>query len=253
MIPESSAARPEDTVPDPVPLKKSVSRPLSGRRKNAPSENGNEIWFLTLSDLLLLLVIFFVLLFGLSWQQQNQPRSAPVASAQPPRTHPVAAPVNTVEALTAPPISGLEKELEEFLGTAAVPGVTLERRGPALVLTFPEQIVFDTGEARLKPEADPTLAAMGTFVALRPELLVEVHGHTDDRPIRNSRYPSNWELSAARATQVARALIARGTAPRQISVKGFGEYQALAPNDSETNRLKNRRVEVHFSFPGGIS
>jgi chemotaxis protein MotB len=251
MIPASPAVSPEQQVPEPVSLKKSVARPLTGLRKNTPADNGNEIWFLTLSDLLLLLVIFFVLLFGLSWQQQNQPRPAAVVARQAPRTPPVA--VNPEEALPAPPLSSLEKELEEFLGTATAPGITLERRGPALVLTFPERIVFDTGEARLKPEAAPILTEVGIFIEQRPEVLVEVHGHTDDRPIRNGRYPSNWELSADRAAQVARALIARGAAPRQVSVKGFGEYQTLAPNDSETNRLKNRRVEIHFSFPGGIS
>ena len=62
-------------------------------------------------------------------------------------------------------------------------------------------------------------------------------------------YPSNWELSADRATQVAKSLIRRGINPAQVSVKGFGEHRALVPNDSEFNRLRNRRVEIHFNIP----
>jgi chemotaxis protein MotB len=253
MNPAPRTAPVDESPPEAVPLKKSGYRPPTGLRRRSAADNGNEIWFLTLSDLLLLLVIFFVLLFGLSWQQQQRSQPASVASGPAPPA-PVAAPeARPVETLAPPPLSSLEEDLNESLGRAAASGVTLERRGPALVLTFPERIVFDTGEARLKPEADPILAAVGALVQLRSELLMEIHGHTDDRPIRSPRYPSNWELSADRAAQVARALIDRGAAPQQISVKGFGEYQALAPNDTEANRLKNRRVEIHFTLPGGLS
>ncbi len=253
MNPAPRTAPVDDPPPEAVPLKKSGYRPSTGLRRRSAADNGNEIWFLTLSDLLLLLVIFFVLLFGLSWQQQQRPQPASVASGSAPPAPAAAPETQPVETVAPPPLSGLEKDLNESLGTAAASGVTVERRGPALVLTFPERIVFDTGEARVKPEADPILAAVGALVQLRSDLLLEIHGHTDDRPIRSSRYPSNWELSADRAAQVARALIARGAAPQQISVKGFGEYQALAPNDTEANRLKNRRVEIHFSLPGGLS
>jgi chemotaxis protein MotB len=253
MMPERPVARAAEINPEPVPLRKSAGRPSAGLRRKSVPDSGNDIWFLTLSDLLLLLVIFFVLLFGLSWQQLKQPSSAPASAGPALAKVPAEAPAAPPDALTPPPLSSLEKDLSEFLGTAAASGITLERRGPALVLTFPERIVFDTAEARLKPGADPILTEVGNLLQLRPELLVEVQGHTDDRPIRNTRYPSNWELSTDRATQVARTLITRGAAPQQISVKGFGEYRALAPNDTEANRLKNRRVEILFSFPGGLS
>ncbi|HSO72021.1 MAG TPA: OmpA family protein, partial [Thermodesulfobacteriota bacterium] len=144
----------------------------------------------------------------------------------------------------------LEQVLSNSLGLgAAEQGITLERRGPELVLTFPERIAFDSGQAGLKLSAEPVLEKLGAFILNRPEILVEVHGHTDDRPIRNTKYPSNWELSADRATQVAKSLIRRGINPAQVSVKGFGEHRALVPNDSEFNRLRNRRVEIHFNIP----
>jgi chemotaxis protein MotB len=259
-----NSVQPEYQIPapefEPLPVKKTRTFPLSRTRKPAAGDNANEIWFLTLSDLLLLLVIFFVLLFGLTWQQQSRQASSnpPVAQAALSKAPP---PAQQPEASRPDPrIAGLpvQKEVPENMEQALSSslglnpeeqGVTIERRGPGLVLTFPERIAFDTGQADLKPSAEPILEKVGVFILNRPEMLVEIHGHTDDRPIRNPRYPSNWELSTDRATQVAKSLIRRGINPAQVSVKGFGEHRALVPNDSEMNRLKNRRVEVHFNVP----
>ena len=125
--------------------------------------------------------------------------------------------------------------------------VMIERIADRVTLTFPERIVFDPGQARLKPTCQSTLEKVASFIHDRPFLLVEVQGHTDDKPINTSRYPSNWELSVDRATQVSRSLIGLGVNPTQLSVKGFGEYRPLLPNDSDTSRLTNRRVEIQFS------
>jgi len=127
--------------------------------------------------------------------------------------------------------------------------VMVERVADLVILTFPERIVFDPGQAQLKPAAQTTLDKVASFIKERPYLIVEVQGHTDDQPISNTRYPSNWELSVDRATQVAKALIGLGVNPTHLSVKGFGEYHSLYPNDSDENRLKNRRVEIQFSSP----
>jgi chemotaxis protein MotB len=245
---------------EPLPAKKTRTSHLSRSRKPTSGDNANEIWFLTLSDLLLLLVIFFVLLFGLTWQQQSRsaaiipPVAQPaVSKTPPPAQQPEAAhpdPLAAVLPAQKKVPENLEQALSNSLGQDfEAQGITLERRGPELVLTFPERIAFDTGQAGLKPSAEPILEKVGAFILPRPEMLVEIHGHTDDRPIRTPRYPSNWELSADRATQVAKSLIQRGINPTQVSVKGFGEHHALVPNDSEINRLRNRRVEIHFNFP----
>jgi chemotaxis protein MotB len=247
-------------VSDPLPVKKTRTSPQSRTRKAASGDNANEIWFLTLSDLLLLLVIFFVLLFGLTWQQQSRSAAIDPLAAQsvsaptpPAARQPEAAPPDPrVTGLPEPKQvpENLEQVLFSSLGLDSEDqGITLERRGPELILTFPERIAFDTGQAALKPSAEPILEKVGAFIVTHPEMLAEIHGHTDDRPIRTPRYPSNWELSADRATQVAKSLIRRGVNPALVSVKGFGEHRALAPNDSERNRLRNRRVEIHFNIP----
>ncbi len=89
--------------------------------------------------------------------------------------------------------------------------MTVERRSQYLIVTFPEQILFDSGLSRLKPSVGPLLEKVSRFIQDHPGISTEIHGHTDDRPIHNQRYPSNWELSADRAAQVAKALVEQGT------------------------------------------
>jgi chemotaxis protein MotB len=77
--------------------------------------------------------------------------------------------------------------------------------------------------------------------------MIMVEGHTDDVPIGpklRDRFPSNWELSAARAATVVRYLQEKGVAPKYLGAAGFSEYRALAPNDSAANRQRNRRIDV---------
>lgn len=146
-------------------------------------------------------------------------------------------------------LASLEADLRAILSDEdGKEGVSLTRQADRLILTFPERIVFDLGRAQLKPSVQPILHKVASLALAHPYLLVEVQGHTDDRPINNKRYPSNWELSVDRATQVVKALIGLGLDPAQISVKGFGEYRTLYPNDSNSNRRKNRRVEIQFSL-----
>jgi chemotaxis protein MotB len=227
---------------------------LARPQRDADNHKGNDIWLTTLSDLLMLLVIFFVILFGMEMQKPKHATEppAPVETAQTAvqvKTDNTFKPVAARPETPAPPAS-VEKELSTILEPGK-PGqeIAIYRSANRVTLTFPERIMFDPGHARLKPAARPALDRLALFIKERPQLAVEVQGHTDNRPISNPRYPSNWELSVDRATQVARALIAMGVDPQQLSVKGFGEYHGLFPNNSDENRLKNRRVEIQFTLP----
>ena len=235
------------------PSLKKESNPRRLQKISIPAETGNEIWLLTLSDLLMLLLIFFVLLFGLILRQQSQavassPISAnpamPASSATQP-SPPVAIPSSSPTEAA----SSLESDLVSMLGDNQLEqGVTVERRSHSIVVTFPERIMFDSGLSQLKPSMGPLLEKVTVFILDHPEVSIEIHGHTDDRPISNQRYPSNWELSADRASQVAKALVQQGIDPQRLSIKGFGEYRPRYANDSDLNRLKNRRVEIQFSL-----
>ncbi|MEE9910756.1 MAG: OmpA family protein [Deltaproteobacteria bacterium] len=237
-----------------LPLQKSV-RPLRSLKSAVEPVNSNEIWLLTLSDLLMLLMIFFVFLLASPLVQAGKSTQAgPVTkpAAQPPAAveKPAAPPiVSRIPDSQNPPAATMEDDLHRILGQQDDrTGVTIERRSQFVVITFPEQILFHSGQAQLRTAAGPTLEKVAAFIISHPELSVEVQGHTDNRPIRSERYPSNWELSADRATQVAKMLVGLGANPQQIATKGFGEYHPIAPNISEADRLKNRRVEIQFSL-----
>lgn len=227
------------------------STPLRLLKSSAEPANSNEIWLLTLSDLLMLLMIFFVFLLAVPFVQADKSPSPQPAVAAAPKSimalpKPAINPITTQSTIQEKQTTAaLEDDLHGLLGSQE--GVTVERRSHFIVITFPEQILFDSGQARMKTTVGPTLGKVAAFIINHPELSIEVQGHTDDRPIRSSRYPSNWELSADRATQVAKTLVELGANPEQIATKGFGEYHPVAPNQSDTDRLKNRRVEIQFT------
>ena len=239
----------------PIPIKRTVTRttPSTG---GAQTEKGNEIWLLTLSDLLMLLMIFFVVLFSLTLQKQllagqsHRTDGTIAAIAQASET---TAETVTPPSASAPPEKEMSATLEQDL-TAALnadlnqQGLLITRTADVMTLTFPEKIMFDPGQARLKPSSEGILTKVALFIKSHTELVVEVQGYTDDTPISSARYPSNWELSVDRATQVARDLIAGGVNPEAISVKGFGEYHPLVPNRTPEERQLNRRVEIQFSI-----
>lgn len=105
-------------------------------------------------------------------------------------------------------------------------------------------LMFDLGKADLKPEYTSFLNKLAQIIATN-NFKIEVAGHTDDFPVSNPVYPTNWELSSARASQVARFLIQSGKLePARFSVIGFSSYHPTAPNTSLENRTRNRRVEI---------
>jgi chemotaxis protein MotB len=236
-----------------VPLKK-VINPLRFQKKLPQPEIGNEIWLLTLTDVFMLLMVCFVFLFGMTTYQQKEtvPLQSPLAKPG------IRAPATETSPLTQavlpdPPsketVSSLESDLIGILGRDQnLQDVTVKRRSQYLVLTFPERIMFDSGQADVKLSAQPLLEKVAVAILNHHDLFVEVHGYTDDRPIHNQRYPSNWELSLDRATQVARVLVRLGIQPTNVSIKGFGENHPLYANDNDLNRLKNRRVEIQCSL-----
>jgi chemotaxis protein MotB len=230
------------------------SMPLNRRRRQPDQDGSNEIWLLTMSDMMMLLMIFFILFFTITYARHATPAPAPVL-AETEMDKQIVEPVlqtvepvidNALEQISI--IAGLQTDLQNTLGERhGEQGVIVERRSQYIVLTFPEQIVFDSGQAELKISVQSVLQTVADFIDRHPELSLEIQGHTDNRPISNRSYPSNWELSAARATQVARALVALGVHPPRITAKGFGEYHPVSANDSDEGRLQNRRVEIQFS------
>lgn len=113
-----------------------------------------------------------------------------------------------------------------------------------MVLTLPMDILYPSGSAKLAKEGREALMEVGRLLATIPDRRFQVEGHTDDVPIRTAAYPSNWELAAARALGVVRALLEGGVAPERVSAASFSQYRPTAPNDGDPNRARNRRIEI---------
>jgi chemotaxis protein MotB len=116
-----------------------------------------------------------------------------------------------------------------------------------LTVELAEQVFFDSGRATLKPEGKKALKDVGEALKGFDDKIIRVVGHTDNKQIKKSlqaTFPSNWELSVARATTVVRFLQGVGVPPEVMIASGRAEYQPIAPNDTPENRQKNRRIEI---------
>jgi chemotaxis protein MotB len=128
--------------------------------------------------------------------------------------------------------------------------VALQRTPKGVVLTLTDTLLFDSGLARLSEAAYPRLEKIARLIQ-RIQVPLEIQGHTDNQPIRTTEFPSNWELSTARAIAVLRYLIqAPGVAPERLSAVGFAEFQPMVPNNTAENRALNRRVDFVFHIEG---
>lgn len=117
-------------------------------------------------------------------------------------------------------------------------------RSGRMVLVLPNDVLFDSGKTVIKPAGTETLAEVGRALASFEGRRFQVAGHTDDEPIRFSGFASNWELSAERALRVVEFLVRSGMKPTALSAAGYGEFDAVRPNDSPENRAQNRRIEI---------
>jgi chemotaxis protein MotB len=139
----------------------------------------------------------------------------------------------------------LQRKLNEYAakhGFAQQVHATIEQRGLAIrVLT--DSLLFSSGSATLEPAGEPLLGEIAQLLNIDQVHPVAVEGNTDDVPISGT-YPSNWELSTARASAVVRFLISRGVDPRRLSAVGWAEQHPVASNATEAGRALNRRVEI---------
>lgn len=136
----------------------------------------------------------------------------------------------------------LEKQLKEEIERGEI---TLKRHKTKTIINIDNSICFDSGSAVLKKDIKKTLSKISKTLSNFPENNIQVEGHTDDVPIRSRQFPSNWELSSARALAVLRLLLENSDIePERFSAAGYGEYHPNVPNDSSENRRLNRRVDI---------
>jgi len=126
--------------------------------------------------------------------------------------------------------------------------VTISQLQGKLTVNILDRVLFDSGEAQLKPDGEAILRKVAGFLTQHPALKVHVIGHTDNVPIRasaRSRFPSNWELSSARANAAVRFMVeSGGVDPRRLGAVGYGEFRPVADNSTPEGRARNRRIAI---------
>ena len=142
---------------------------------------------------------------------------------------------------TAQAAKGLEDEMRADLESK---DVTISKLQGKLTVNILDRVMFDSGEAILKPAGESVMRKIAALLAAHPTLKIHVIGHTDNVPIR-SRFASNWELSTARALAAVHFLTERaGVDPRRVGAVGYGEYRPIADNATPEGRAKNRRIAI---------
>ena len=152
-------------------------------------------------------------------------------------------------------VQELSRYRSEFFGRLrAVLGNRPDIRTVGDRFVFQSEILFDSGSAALRPDAHEELDKLANAITdlekqIPAELawVLRVDGHTDMRPISSSQWPSNWELSAARAIAVVQYLITRGVSPQHLVAAGFGEFQPIDPAQTEEANRRNRRIELKLT------
>jgi len=232
------------------------------RRIDADHEN-HDRWLISYADFITLLFAFFVVMYAISAVSETKYRilSSALGNAFG-KTSPSATPVPQLTPAALPPEVGqrtLEQQqaieeqthmtevasnLLEVMGPLVKEGkvrVTQSRRGVSIEINA--NVLFEPGRAELEPGSLAVLSAVAEHLRDEPFNL-EITGHTDVMPIRNSVFASNWELSAVRATSVVRLLADSGIAPERLYAIGREASNPIASNATAEGRARNRRVEL---------
>lgn len=136
----------------------------------------------------------------------------------------------------------VEKIIKENLSQSK--SVKLLKTDKGLVIRVNNKVLFDEGSAQIKPQAQKTLDEISK-VLTKIDNPVIIEGHTDSTPIKNLKYPSNWELSTARATNIISYIMKKGkVSPKRLCAVGYGEYMPVADNTTISGRNSNRRVDI---------
>ncbi|WP_226583801.1 flagellar motor protein MotS [Halobacillus litoralis] len=254
------------------------------RRVKKNKQNGNPKWMTTYADMITLILVFFILLFSMS--QINLDKFEAIAESfrnrmvldfypsavenkhpteqtkmkengemgnefEIPDENSLELAEDEINKEKEKGLEELKEEIDEYLeenDLGDIISATQSERGVVLILE--EQLLFETSQAEILDGAKPFLSKVGTLLENIPNF-VKVEGHTDNRQISTFRYPSNWELSAARAGSVIRYVIDHTPSldPKRFTAVAYGETRPVVPNDSEENWSKNRRVEIVILDP----
>ncbi len=197
-------------------------------------------WMITMSDVMSLLLIFFIMFFIMS---RNTVKSEEIKTEEIVKTE--------MRGLGILPDSdAIDRRISDelnmgIMNLAMGEHITVSTTNSSVMITMKEKVAFNPAEADVLEVTEPVLETIAGIINRYPDFNVEIIGHTDNIPIKTSLYPSNWELSVARATSVLKYFINKQNIdPSRLSVRGNADQKPVAPNDTPENRARNRRVEI---------
>lgn len=235
-------------------------------RKNRREEKQENLdrWLLTYADMITLLMAFFIMMYSMSVLNLSKFRAAAISIRSgfngimkgqgksvmgssgmfAPRS-------STIEGDAAGVKWQVIKPLVDYIeANEKEKGASIGEDARGIVITLvSDNVIFEPGSAKLRPESYPMLDRVAELID-KVENRVQVEGHTCDLNPRNSKYPTNWELSTARSTTVLRYLVEeKGLPADRFSAAGYGSVRPIMPNNSDSNRCRNRRVEIILVRP----
>lgn len=237
------------------------------RRKYTDEPENHERWLVSYSDFITLLFAFFVVMYAISTLNEGKYRVLSDSLLSAFRSDRVVtaqsiglAPINRTTAGLPPPrahqpVDLLRRQKEQKMASLAAriknALEALVRKGDVRLTELPHGIaveinaslLFAPGQANLEPSSIAALTAVASTLA-DGDYQVRVEGHTDNIPIASAAYPSNWELSSARASSVVRLFLSANVSPARLAAVGYAENRPLESNDSAEGRARNRRVAL---------
>ena len=241
---------------------------IMARKHFEDDEDNPERWMVSYADFITLLFAFFVVMYAISAVNVNKYRiltaSLGTAFGRNPALgvtpKPIAKPAGIINRPLpkanvvkrddeARKMDDMAKNISSSLSNLVQQGmVRVSQTSRGVDVEINASLLFPSGEAKLSPESLRAIQAIATTLQSQ-RYDMEVDGYSDDQPIKSPLFPSNWELSAVRASSVARALVADGIAENRLKVVGYGSNDPVVPNDTPEDRARNRRVELVILSP----
>lgn len=245
---------------------------MARRRRQAEEHDNHERWLVSYADFITLLFAFFVVMYSLSSINEGKYRvvsdsivqafrslsitdrgeqfivppvaMAPVVRPAPPANAELQEAAEARRRQTTAQMRGMAEEIRRAMGALAQTGeVNVSEGAFGISIEINAALLFASGDATLSAPAAEALRAVAQVLAASI-FPITIEGHTDSTPIGSWRFPSNWELSAVRASSVARLFVDSGVLPGRLSVAGYADQRPVADNASEEGRGRNRRVTI---------
>ncbi|MCD8553680.1 OmpA family protein [Seleniivibrio sp.] len=230
-----------------------------GEKKCPECKPGSPLWMSTFTDMNQLLLTFFILLLSMASMDQRKIKVAlgslqgslgvlKEGSQTEYTKDDIMSRLSFVKN-----VQSMKNKLSENIKTYAQQAnlqqnITVSESKKGVAVRIMDSALFAPGTADIKTEAYPLLDKFAAVISESPFNVV-VEGHTDDLPITTAQYPTNWELSTARAVNVVKYFVNKGVDAQKLSASGYGSYHPVTPNISPESRAKNRRVEINFVSP----